>query len=730
MEYALDFRGEDTMYGNPALRAVDIYSKALNPPHIESNTFGTFDSSNNFMNPYKRHKVTVHGPYSQSLYAAALRWSNFTSISTEQLYDFYTGGIYYNISGSSTAMVVNKYGYNSISWYGYGDYSYRGDVTIPMTAYDSYSDKTYNVTAIGASAFCETPTMMLNSSGETPSLRNQGDLTSVTISNNVATIEQDAFKDCAGLTSVTWGYGVNSIGANAFSGCTSLAIVTSYSEPPTIQSNTFMSNHYSTVTLKVARGYKSAYQSANYWRNFNNIQERVYDFEEGGFYYNIVGGLAVELTYKDTNYGTYSGTVNLPSFVVHNGIQYFLMGIGDRAFKDCPNLTSVVINASYNAYIGVEAFYNCPNLTSFTSTSNYAISYIGESAFKKCTGLTTAYFYSGPASLGDNVFEDCSSLTNFVSNGGFPSIPKSAFKSCVSLTNITIPNGVSTIEQDAFSGCSGLKYVTMGQNVSTINANAFNGCTALTWINSKAATPPTIQSNTFMSSHYTDTKLYVPSMVALDRYKAADYWENFYVILPNGVSELKYALNVDGGNINFSSSGTYPWTVKGDGTRVYAQSGCAGVDSGSSTMTANVTVTEESIVSFDFKAWGEGTSYDVCTFSIDGTEQFSYGARDNDWESFTATIPAGSHTLTWSYQKDGSVNPPGDYFAVDNVAITAAYTPGDVNGDQEVTIADVSALIDLLLDGTSNYPAGADVNGDGYMTIADVSALIDMLLGV
>ena len=57
------------------------------------------------------------------------------------------------------------------------------------------------------------------------------------------------------------------------------------------------------------------------------------------------------------------------------------------------------------------------------------------------------------------------------------------------------------------------------------------------------------------------------------------------------------------------------------------------------------------------------------------------------------------------------------------------YQPGDVNHDRSVTIADVSALIDFLLDETS--PAClicADVNGNNDVSIADVSALIDILL--
>jgi Leucine-rich repeat (LRR) protein len=56
--------------------------------------------------------------------------------------------------------------------------------------------------------------------------------------------------------------------------------------------------------------------------------------------------------------------------------------------------------------------------------------------------------------------------------------------------------------------------------------------------------------------------------------------------------------------------------------------------------------------------------------------------------------------------------------------------PGDVNGDTFVTIADVSALIDYLLNGDdSNINIdNANVNGDSDVGIADVSALIDMLL--
>lgn len=52
---------------------------------------------------------------------------------------------------------------------------------------------------------------------------------------------------------------------------------------------------------------------------------------------------------------------------------------------------------------------------------------------------------------------------------------------------------------------------------------------------------------------------------------------------------------------------------------------------------------------------------------------------------------------------------------------------GDVNGDNSVTISDVTALIDLLLNGET-APLSADCNQDGNISIADVTALIDYLL--
>ena len=52
--------------------------------------------------------------------------------------------------------------------------------------------------------------------------------------------------------------------------------------------------------------------------------------------------------------------------------------------------------------------------------------------------------------------------------------------------------------------------------------------------------------------------------------------------------------------------------------------------------------------------------------------------------------------------------------------------PGDVNGDGEISISDVNAVIDLILSAGDNPLA--DVNGDGEINIADVNAVINLIL--
>jgi len=61
------------------------------------------------------------------------------------------------------------------------------------------------------------------------------------------------------------------------------------------------------------------------------------------------------------------------------------------------------------------------------------------------------------------------------------------------------------------------------------------------------------------------------------------------------------------------------------------------------------------------------------------------------------------------------------------IGFSASALSGDVNDDGEVNISDVNALIDLILN--SSTDEAGDINYDGEVNISDVNALIDIILG-
>lgn len=153
---------------------------------------------------------------------------------------------------------------------------------------------------------------------------------------------------------------------------------------------------------------------------------------------------------------------------------------------------------------------------------------------------------------------------------------------------------------------------------------------------------------------------------------------------------------------------------------------------------------------------GNGTYVDTLTISAPIYFVFADGGPEqwnNDWTAFnstyrygpasTFTVNTGSQYATAKRDNNASYYFTGDgsdylfTFDADNLTFSIEVIEqqplvnlGDVNNDGQVTIADVTVLIDYLLGSVpaSFSAVNADVNHDTNVTIADVTALIDMLL--
>lgn len=236
-----------------------------------------------------------------------------------------------------------------------------------------------------------------------------------------------------------------------------------------------------------------------------------YDALINGIYYNLSGTNA-EVTFRDNSYNSYSGSVNIPASVTYGGTTYNVTSIGNNAFYNCKNLTSVTIPTGVTT-IGAYAFQGCVNLSSISFPDG--LTSIGTDAFYKCSSLPSLTIPSSVTSINHFTFRGCTSVTSITVASGNPKydsrnncnaiietatntlitgcqatvIPASvtkidgwSFCFCSTLTSITIPNSVTTIGDYAFCDCSSLTSITISYGVSTIASNAFNGCKSLTSI--------------------------------------------------------------------------------------------------------------------------------------------------------------------------------------------------------------------------------------------------------
>jgi hypothetical protein len=91
--------------------------------------------------------------------------------------------------------------------------------------------------------------------------------------------------------------------------------------------------------------------------------------------------------------------------------------------------------------------------------------------------------------------------------------------------------------------------------------------------------------------------------------------------------------------------------------------------------------------------------------------------QDQDISGRILHVPNGTAD---AYQADWH------WFPFFEMIVEMGHVYGDVNGDDEVNIADVNVVIDVVLGGDN---AAADVNGDGEVNIADVNTTINCILG-
>lgn len=460
---------EEAFYGC----SLRIECKAMTPPACVSRSF--YNVSGKVYIP----EGTLE------LYQAATGWKDFTNlIDATYVPDFTIDGVTYTQLGKESVGVTLI---EPVSIDGYG--RWISEIVLPATV--EHEGITYRLTEIcstGLSGSSWLRSIVIPEGVKvirSSAFYNNRGLETVVFPKSLTTIEERAFYECEKLESVELPEGLTSLGRSAFYWCSSLHKITIPAGVTVIEDGTFSSCPADTIIVKsmtpptmgqlasqdalgrsynlliVPTGSWDTYMNTSPWSRFQEIREeggRSNIFEVDGIRYkqwpgsnevNVVSG------------GDYQGDIVIPGSVMHEGKEFLVVAVDSKAFRECTDLTSVVISEGVR-FLYDYAFQQCTNLKSVTIPST----------------LEETEFY--------HTFYFCKGLENIVVADNHPTlesrgnaiIRKESLELIFGCKSTVIPDDVTGIAPYAFY-YTDIREVKIPNSVTRIGDRAFTACDSL-----------------------------------------------------------------------------------------------------------------------------------------------------------------------------------------------------------------------------------------------------------
>ena len=400
--------------------------------------------------------------------------------------------------------------------------------------------------------------------------------------------------------------------------------------------------------------------------------------------------------------------------------------VGDLNYQVNPDGVSVTLTGHVDGYYATGAL-NIPESVNYEG-HDYAVTTIGNCAFLYCFYLTSLTIPNSVTTIEEGAFAYCSGFTgDLVIPNSVVTIEPSAFMICYGFDgDLVLGNSLTTIGDYAFNSCEGFHGVlNIPCNVASIGSGSFRYCAFGGMTVDPANTVFDSRENCNAVIRTSTNELVTGCVNTVIPSTVTSIGENAFCAI-SGLTSINIPESVtaigDGAfSFCFDLTGdlTIPNSVKTIGSGAFFQ--CEGFD-GTLTIGENVTyIGDEAFrrCSHFSKAVSLATTPPELGTGLTGMAAFS------EFGTQTLNVPYG---CSEAYQNSTWYDPIGlnGFYEF----IEAELMRGDVNGDGNVDISDVTKLIDYLLSGNASGVnlSVADCNHDGSVDISDVTALIGYLL--
>ena len=592
---------------------------------------------------------------------------------------------------------------------------FAGAYPIPETV--EHEGVTYTVTAIGAYAFngCTGVTGEMVIPGTVTSIGQRAfqgctGITSAEIPDGIRALPAYIFRSCTNLASVSLPEELEVILGYAFNNCPSLTELTIPSTVIRIDQLALKGTALTTITAKmlspcglggnvfgstsackliVPQGTRDAYINKNWTETVftGGIVEdgKLTGYTQEGvkFTANVIEGNDVKIFNGILgNYGwepdgtaidpSTTGPLTIPASFEYLGQTYYVKEIGESAFLGCKGITSLTIPEGVTK-VDNRACWQCTALESVSLPSS--LDEIGNTAFRECD-LTTVVLPEHLTKLGIYAFAVNSDLTT-----------------------ITLPAALTSIGNGVFTGTNLLSVIAMSTNPQTLSG------TGAFWpdihkMNPVILTVPYGTRQLYLDAGYTETQSSTNGEFYKVVEQAVEKNHSFLQVGEGATVLVSHMVNWVTGNRRLTPNCVYQTYLEKSSHssgHIYYKA-----EEGYTVKILRNGVDVSGVLEVS-DGWFEGELFkhiEIPTEDMEGPDGTTWSMNDNVTWQIVVTLEDGSGT-------GSDVN------------------VGDVNQDGSITIADVTALVNIILGKAvapgplSNVTLDYDVlmKPDGYTTL-------------